>query len=224
MTETLERNDNERRAFLADIAHELRTPLSVLRGRLEGIVDGVYPANEVNIAQALEETYLIERLVEDLRLLTLAESRQLHFEPKDTNVAELLKEIVNLFMPQAESKHIALELAPIDQNLLLNIDPQRLEQVIGNLIGNSLRYVPAGGKILLAAQNTEGNVVIKVSDNGTGIPEEELPFIFDRFGGVRNPGRVSQAVRVWGWRFANSLSKPRGERSRQRIGIPAGWK
>ena len=95
-------------------------------------------------------------------------------------------------MPQAESKHIALELAPIDQNLLLNIDPQRLEQVIGNLIGNSLRYVPAGGKILLDAQKTEGNVVIKVSDNGTGIPDEELPYIFDRFWrGEKSRARVS---------------------------------
>lgn len=181
MTETLERNDTERRALLADIAHELRTPLSVLRGRLEGIVDGVYPANEANIAQALEETYLLERLVEDLRLLTLAESRQLHFELKETDLVDLLKRIVTLFVPQAENKQIALELETMVKNLLIKIDSQRLEQVIGNLIGNSLRHVPAGGKISIDAQNYEGSIVIKVSDTGSGIPEDELPFIFDRF-------------------------------------------
>ncbi len=192
MTETLERNDTERRALLADIAHELRTPLSVLRGRLEGIVDGVYTANESNIAQALEETYMLERLVEDLRLLTLAESRQLHFEPKDTHLADLLQKVVSLFQPQAAGKHIDLVLTPVEQNLMLHIDPQRLEQVIGNLIGNSLRYVPSGGKIQLGSQTADGEVVLTVSDTGSGVPEEELPYIFDRFWrGEKSRARVT---------------------------------
>lgn len=181
MTETLEKNDTERRALLADIAHELRTPLSVLRGRLEGIVDGVYPANEPNIAQALEETYLLERLVEDLRLLTLAESRQLHFEPKEINIGDLLKKIVSLFQPQAEGKHVSISLIPIEKDLVLTIDAQRLEQVIGNLIGNSMRYVSPGGKIVLETANVDGKIMISVKDTGTGVPEEELPYIFDRF-------------------------------------------
>jgi signal transduction histidine kinase len=181
MTETLEKNDTERRALLADIAHELRTPLSVLRGRLEGIVDGVYPANEPNIAQALEETYLLERLVEDLRLLTLAESRQLHFEPKETNIGDLLKKIVSLFQPQAEGKHVSISLIPVEKDLALTIDAQRLEQVIGNLIGNSMRYVSPGGIIVLETANVDGKVMISVKDTGTGVPEEELPYIFDRF-------------------------------------------
>ncbi len=192
MTETLERNDTERRALLADIAHELRTPLSVLRGRLEGIVDGVYTANESNIAQALEETYMLERLVEDLRLLTLAESRQLHFEPKDIHLADLLQKVVSLFQPQAAGKHIDLVLTPVEQNLMLHIDPQRLEQVIGNLIGNSLRYVPSGGKIQLGSQTADGEVVLTVSDTGSGVPEEELPYIFDRFWrGEKSRARVT---------------------------------
>lgn len=77
MADALERNDRERRDFLADVAHELRTPITVIRGRLEGIVDGIYPSDGAHVAPALEETYLLERLVEDLRLLTMAESRQL---------------------------------------------------------------------------------------------------------------------------------------------------
>jgi two-component system, OmpR family, sensor histidine kinase BaeS len=181
MTETLERNDNERRALLADIAHELRTPLSVLRGRLEGIMDGVYTPNEANIAQALEETYLLERLVEDLRLLTLAEARQLHFELKETNLVDLLEKVVTIFKPQAASKSVSLTLHTEDPEIKVMVDSQRIEQVIGNLIGNSLRYVSGNGKINLEVNKKESLVEVKIFDNGPGVPDEELPLIFDRF-------------------------------------------
>jgi len=181
MTETLEKNDNERRALLADIAHELRTPLSVLRGRLEGIMDGVYTPNEVNIAQALEETYLLERLVEDLRLLTLAETHQLHFELKDSDLVSLIEKTKTIFEPQAAQKSVTLSCKAQEPEILVSIDPQRMEQVIGNLIGNSLRYVPNRGHIDLEIAKVDQNAVINVSDNGPGVPEEEIPFIFDRF-------------------------------------------
>ena len=192
MTETLEKNDNERRGMLADIAHELRTPLSVLRGRLEGIVDGVYAPNEVNIAQALEETYLLERLVEDLRLLTLAETRQLHFEPKETDLVELLKKAKTLFEPQANSKSVTIELETAEEKANVIVDSQRFEQVVGNLIGNALRYAQNGGKITLKLENLDAATVVKVSDTGPGVPEAELPFIFDRFWrGEKSRARVS---------------------------------
>ncbi len=192
MTETLEKNDNERRGMLADIAHELRTPLSVLRGRLEGIVDGVYAPNEVNIAQALEETYLLERLVEDLRLLTLAETRQLHFEPKDTDLVELLNKSRTLFEPQAAVKSAAIELETEETEAIVVVDSQRFEQVVGNLIGNALRYAQTGGKIILQLQKTDSATLVKVIDNGPGVPEAELPFIFDRFWrGEKSRARVS---------------------------------
>lgn len=192
MTETLEKNDHERRGMLADIAHELRTPLSVLRGRLEGIVDGVYKPNEVNISQALEETYLLERLVEDLRLLTLAETRQLHFEPKETDLVELLNKTRTLFEPQAAAKSAAIELETEEAEAIVVVDSQRFEQVVGNLIGNALRYAQNDGKILLKLQKTDNATVVKVSDNGPGVPEAELPFIFDRFWrGEKSRSRVS---------------------------------
>ncbi len=181
MTETLERNDTERRALLADIAHELRTPLSVLRGRMEGIMDGVYPADEPNIAQALEETYLLERLVDDLRLLTLAETRQLHFEKKPTNLVELLQKTLNVFEPQAKSRNIEVRLHTGLVAAFAETDPQRMEQVIGNLVGNSMRYVSEGSRIEMSLAKVGGDLVIKVSDNGPGVKEEDLPFIFDRF-------------------------------------------
>lgn len=192
MVETLERNDNERRAMLADIAHELRTPLSVLRGRLEGIMDGIYSPTEVNIAQALEETYLLERLVEDLRLLTLAESRQLHLELKEFNLVELLQKTVTLFTPQAASRKVTLTLNSEEPEIQLVADAQRLEQVIGNLIGNGLRYVQSGGNIILALHRSESGVEIKVMDDGSGVPEKELPFLFDRFWrGEKSRARVT---------------------------------
>ncbi len=192
MTETLEKNDNERRGMLADIAHELRTPLSVLRGRLEGIVDGVYAPNEVNIAQALEETYLLERLVEDLRLLTLAETRQLHFELKETDLVELLKKTKTLFEPQAKSKSVSIEFETEEKEAIVLVDSQRFEQVIGNLIGNALRYAQNDGKITLFLEKQDAATVVKVSDTGPGVPETELPFIFDRFWrGEKSRARVS---------------------------------
>lgn len=192
MTETLEKNDNERRGMLADIAHELRTPLSVLRGRLEGIVDGVYAPNEVNIAQALEETYLLERLVEDLRLLTLAETRQLHFELKETDLVELLKKTKTLFEPQAKSKSVSIEFETEEKEAIVLVDSQRFEQVVGNLIGNALRYAQNDGKITLLLEKQDAATVVKVSDTGPGVPETELPFIFDRFWrGEKSRARVS---------------------------------
>lgn len=181
MTEALERNNNERRSMLADIAHELRTPLSVMRGRLEGMLDGIYPSNETNIAQALEETYLLERLVDDLRLLTMAETRQLHFEMKDTDLVDLSRKTIGVFEPQADAKNVSLSLDIEHLDLTISADPQRIEQVIGNLIGNALRFVPDNGFIQLKLAKKDDLAEISVSDNGSGVKEEDLPYIFERF-------------------------------------------
>lgn len=181
MTEELERNDRERREMMTDIAHELRTPITIMRGRLEGIVDGIYPANEASIAPALEETYLLERLVEDLRLLTLAESHQLHFELKPVNMGDLVKKVISVFQAQAEDQKVQLS-AELDAQLpLVLVDPQRMEQVIGNLIGNSLRYIGEKGEIIVEVRSKPGGIEINVSDNGPGVPEDQLPYIFNRF-------------------------------------------
>jgi len=181
MAASLERSDRERRDLLADIAHELRTPLSAIRGRLEGMLDGIYPADEKHLSLALKANYLLERLVEDLRLLTLAESRQLDFERKETDLSTLAAHIVELFSAEADEKGITLELLPAPGPFLALVDPQRTEQVIGNLVGNALRYVPTGGKIWLTLEQTESVVCLSVSDNGPGIPPDDLPYIFERF-------------------------------------------
>jgi signal transduction histidine kinase len=181
MTATLERNDRERRDMLADIAHELRTPLTVMRGRLEGIVDGIYPAQPDQITPALEETYLLERLVEDLRLLTLAESRQLHFEKSEVNLNDLVHHVIDLFQAEAEERKISLSAGVPESEVLIAADSQRTEQVAGNLLANAIRYTPEGGRVWITLEKTDGNATLTVSDSGPGVPEEDLPRIFNRF-------------------------------------------
>ena len=189
MVATLEKNEEERRNLLADIAHELRTPLSILRGRLEGMLDGIYRASEAEIAFVLEETLLIEQLVEDLRLLTLAEARELRLDCQLIDLGELAQRMAELFEPEADEKEISLttQIAPNLPPVLA--DPQRIAQVIGNLVGNALRYIPPGRHIEISVQRIKESrtlslskgIALSVSDNGPGIPETDLPYLFDRF-------------------------------------------
>ncbi len=181
MADELERSDKQRRNLLADIAHELRTPITILRGRLEGILDGVYPADEANIAPALEETYLLERLVEDLRLLALAEANQLRFELKPVNLSELGDTLLVLFSAQAGEKNVSLRLVADPDLPSVMVDPQRFQQVVGNLIDNALRYAPSGTAIDLVIKHKNNEVELSVADEGAGIPQDELGHIFDRF-------------------------------------------
>lgn len=182
MADSLQRSDQQRRALLADVAHELRTPLSVLRGRLEGIVDGIYPATEANIATALEEVYLLNRLVDDLRLLTQAEARQLPLEIRPFDLNDLARKVIATFEPEGEELGLSLGFAPLPGNhALTSGDPQRVEQVIGNLVGNALRYVPEGGDVKVRIQEDGNQMKVFVSDTGPGVPDDELSHIFDRF-------------------------------------------
>jgi len=181
MASSLERSDRERRDMLADIAHELRTPLSVIRGRLEGVVDGIYSDNGSEVSMALEQTYVLQRLVDDLRLLTLAETRQLAFDKRDVNVANVINRVFEMFSAEAQEKNIALSFHNSTEHLSVVLDPQRVEQVISNLVGNAIRYVPEGGRVWVTATRIKGGVQITVNDNGKGIPAEDLPYVFDRF-------------------------------------------
>lgn len=181
MASSLEKNDKERREMLADVAHELRTPLSVIRGRLEGIIDGVYAENSPQVSTALEQTYILERLIEDLRLLTLAETRQLQFDKRKVDVGELIERTFEMFSAESQEKNISLSFTEKNGNLTAELDPQRIEQVLSNLIGNALRYVNENGKVWVTANEINDSLQITVNDNGAGIPEEDLPFIFDRF-------------------------------------------
>jgi signal transduction histidine kinase len=182
MAGSLQRSDQQRREMLADIAHELRTPLTILRGRLEGIMDGVYPHDEAHIATALEEVYLLDRLVNDLRTLTQAEARQLHLEHLSFDLYKLAEKVVSTFDPEADELGLSLNLAPsMGASFSALGDPQRVEQVIGNLVGNALQYVPEGGLVEVRIGLVESMARLTVIDNGPGVAAEDLEFLFDRF-------------------------------------------
>lgn len=144
-------------------------------------MDGVYEPSPEQISTALEETYLLERLVEDLRLLTLAETRQLHFEKKAVDLGEIATHVIDLFQAEAEDKNIQLSMESPRAGAVALLDPQRAEQVVGNLVGNALRYTPAGGHVSLNVFATDGRVIFTISDDGPGVSPEDLSNIFVRF-------------------------------------------
>ena len=182
MTSRLEADEQRRRDLLADVGHELRTPLAVIRGNLEAIVDGIHPADEAHLAGLIEETRVMERLVEDLRTLSLAEAGtlQLHREPTDLDV--LLGEVHAGYQAEAGRTGVGLDLVTPDDLPILEVDPVRIREVLANLVGNAFRYTHAGGTITLSgARASGGGVTFSVADTGAGIEPELLPHVFDRF-------------------------------------------
>jgi two-component system OmpR family sensor kinase/two-component system sensor histidine kinase BaeS len=181
MVVDLERADQQRRNLTADIAHELRTPLHIIQGKLEGMQDGVYEATAANVNDALDETKLLGRLVDDLQTLSLAEGGQLPLHKTQFAAAELLRSVESSFAAAASAASVELTTEVSDANMVLEADFVRLSQVLGNLVTNALRFTPAGGKIALRAAAIDGRIRIEVSDTGAGISADDLPFVFDRF-------------------------------------------
>ncbi|ABY34108.1 MAG TPA: HAMP domain-containing protein [Chloroflexus aurantiacus] len=181
MAEALQQADQQRRQLTADIAHELRTPLSIIKGRLEGIQDGVYEADAEQIEALLTEVALLERLINDLHLLALADAGQLPLYREVVSPQMLVNEAIRSFTPAANERNVRLS-ATIDDNLPdIEVDPQRIAQVLGNLIGNALRHTPAGGEVIVSAHRDESGIRFEVRDTGAGIDPADLPYIFDRF-------------------------------------------
>jgi signal transduction histidine kinase len=183
MVEELALADQRRRNLTADVAHELRTPLQVIQGNLEGVLDGVYAATPDHIAATLDETRQLARLVEDLRVLSQAEAGQLPMHWETVDLAELLADAQTSFAGQAEAAGITLRCAvdPASQPLVVEADYGRLDQILNNLLANALRHTPPGGSVTVRAVGVTGAVRLQVSDTGAGIPAANLPYIFDRF-------------------------------------------
>jgi signal transduction histidine kinase len=181
MAESLAQMERARRNQTADIAHELRTPLTVLQGTLEAMLDGVYATDSENLQAALSQTRTLSRLVEDLRLLALADAGKLHLERDCLDLEAFLQEIVEVYQLQAREHKIDLLLEVPPALPTVCVDRDRLAQVMGNLLSNSLRYLPMGGRLKVEARRGPQEVVVAVIDDGPGVPPEDLAQLFRRF-------------------------------------------
>ncbi len=182
MAARLEKNDQQRRNMLADVTHELRTPLTVIQGNLEGMLDGIYPADAAHLEPVLEETRLLSRVIDDLRTLALAESGTLKLQLELVHPADLLRECAAAFEPKAAAAGVTLLVEAAEDLPPVDVDPLRLREVLANLINNALRYTPSGGQVRAGcSRDMAERVTFWVVDSGPGIPVEDLPHVFERF-------------------------------------------
>jgi signal transduction histidine kinase len=184
MAATLEGAETLRRNLVADVAHELRTPLSVLQGNLRAMLDDVYPLDKAEISRLYDETRLLSRLVNDLHELAQAEAGQLRLNRQTTDLTDLVQSTAAAFSPAAEAKGVTLSTQVAPDLPLVTADSARLTQVLHNLLANALRHTPSGGTISLRAGcelGKESQVWLAVQDSGEGISFRDLPHVFDRF-------------------------------------------
>jgi signal transduction histidine kinase len=181
MAAELEYAEQLRRNMVADVAHELRTPLSNIQGYLEAIRDGVIEPDAAAIRSLDEEARLLSRLVNELQELSLAEAGELKLVYQAEDVVDLVKQAVSPWQPQLIAREISLSVNLPDNLPLVNIDWQRVNQVLHNILENAVAHTPKGGTIKMAAGEKDKWVEVSVSDTGEGIPAEDLPHIFERF-------------------------------------------
>ena len=185
MAERLQAHEQQRRNLLADVTHELRTPLAVIQGNLEGLLDGVYPRDDAHLTPILDETRVLAALIEDLRTLALAETGTLELHREPTEIEALVDDTVAALRPQAEAAGVRLT-TEVSPNLpAIEVDATRIRQVLTNLLNNALAHTGSGGEVRVIAQlrsrDVPGRLELSVADTGSGITETDLPHIFDRF-------------------------------------------
>jgi len=181
MAARLEADEEQRRTLLADVSHELRTPLAVITGNLEAVLDGVYPADAAHLTPILDETRVMERLVDDLRTIALSEAGTLALHPEPTDPDVLIGDVLHAFTPVATAGGVTLATESSDDLPILELDPVRIREVLSNLVANALRHTPAGGTVSVGGSADARAVVLVVRDTGPGIDPMLLPHVFDRF-------------------------------------------
>jgi signal transduction histidine kinase len=184
MAEALETAETQRQQLLADTAHDLRTPISIMQSHLEAMLDGVFPTTPENLGIVYEETLRLGRLVGDVRVLSLVEAGQLPLDKQRVNLTELVTQAVASFAPLAEADDIELE-TKLTVTEPIQADAARIHQVLANLITNALRYAPQGSKppptVSLSVVTEADQIVVRVTDNGPGLTSEQQASVFDRF-------------------------------------------
>jgi signal transduction histidine kinase len=190
MAASLARLEHERRYSVAAIAHELRTPVTVLRGRLEGVRDGVLAANPQEFEKLIGHADLLSKLIEDLQLLSLAEAGELRLEREDFVMQDFLKRLHADYLAKADQQQIALQLHLPPEEARVNGDQQRLYQVFSNLLNNALRHTPAHGSIKIQLSVQTQTLTLEIQDSGAGFTPETMNRAFERF--YRSPDRGRQ--------------------------------
>lgn len=181
MTAELARSEQLRRNMMADVSHELLTPLTVLQGNLRAMLDDVYELNKEEIGTLYAQNKHLIHLVQDLRQLAQAEAGKLPFQKTAVNLADLAAETITFFMPTTEEKQITVVRDLAKDLPPLQADADRLRQVLHNLMGNAIRHTPAGGHITVQAQPAGAEIRLSIANTGDGIAPERLPHVFDRF-------------------------------------------
>ncbi|MEZ0241692.1 MAG: sensor histidine kinase [Chloroflexota bacterium] len=181
MTARLESDDARRRRLLADVGHELRTPLAVIQGHLEAMLDGVYPADEAHLRPVLDETRVMARLIDDLRTVSLAEAGALPLHREPTDVGIVVAEVARSFQPRGEAAGVRVVAETPDDLPLVDVDPIRIREVVANLVDNAIRYAGKDGTVRITATQAGASIAVEVGDTGPGIAVDLLPSVFDRF-------------------------------------------
>ncbi|MFN8452389.1 MAG: ATP-binding protein [Anaerolineae bacterium] len=205
MSMDIHRANQLRKQMTADIAHDLRTPLTVISGYLEGLRDGTLKATPQRFEAMYNETVLLKRLIDDLRTLSLADAGELKLVYQVAQPGELLEQVRQSFEPLALEKQVALQVETDESLPDVQVDRERMAQVLANLVSNALRYTPAGGTVTLKARRHENDVQLIVSDTGSGIAEDQLPNIFERFYRTEESRFESQGESGLGLAIAKSI-------------------
>jgi two-component system sensor histidine kinase BaeS len=185
-------SDEQRRSFLADVAHELRTPLSIIRGQAEAIADGVYPGDPEHVTPILDATRTLEVLVEDLRTLVLTDAGSLVLNREHVEPGALVQDVLASFETQSEAFGVSMASAIAAAVPNVDVDPARLRSALANVVSNAIRHTPSGGSIRIDVHPAGDNVEITVTDTGEGISPDILPRVFQRF--VKGPGSTGSGL------------------------------
>lgn len=181
MAAELDATDSARAQLLTDLAHELRTPLATLEAHIDGMEDGVVAIGPEAFQVMRAQVARLRRLAGDIRLVSAAQENALQLDTRDHNVADVIRTACDAASARFDTKGVALDLAERTADLTVTVDPDRIQQVLANLLDNALRHTPTGGRVTLSAVRRDGAAVISVTDTGEGIPADQLEAVFERF-------------------------------------------